>query len=252
MSAGLFSLRGRVVVVTGGLGQLGRQFTAALTGAGARRRRARPARRGDDGTPTRTAVATCKPMSPIAGRSSVRWRGSKRTGGCRTSSSTTPRSTRRPMPRPRRTGRSRLSAWTSWDRVHGRQRHRACSSAARSSAAAMADAGRGSIVNIARSTVWSRPTSVSTSIRRRPGETFFKPVAYSASKSALLNLTRYLATYWAARGVRVNTLTFAGVFNDQERDSSRATPARCRSGAWRAPTSTTAPSSFSCPMRRPT
>ena len=45
VSAGLFSLRDRVVVVTGGLGQLGRQFTAALLGSRRPRRRARPAGR---------------------------------------------------------------------------------------------------------------------------------------------------------------------------------------------------------------
>ena len=54
--------------------------------------------------------------------------------------------------------------------------------------------------------------------RRKKGEDFYKPVAYSASKSGLINLTKYLAVYWAKDNVTVNTLTIAGVFNNQDQD----------------------------------
>jgi NAD(P)-dependent dehydrogenase (short-subunit alcohol dehydrogenase family) len=81
--------------------------------------------------------------------------------------------------------------------------------------AAMADAGRGSIVNVSSVYGLLSPQQDLYEFRRRAGETFFKPVAYSVSKSALLNLTRYLATYWAKSGVRVNTLTLGGIFDEQ-------------------------------------
>jgi NAD(P)-dependent dehydrogenase (short-subunit alcohol dehydrogenase family) len=81
--------------------------------------------------------------------------------------------------------------------------------------ARMAKAGRGSIVNISSIYGMLSPVQDVYDFRRKDGETFFKPVAYSVSKSALYNLTRYLATYWAKSGVRVNTLTLAGVWNDQ-------------------------------------
>ena len=88
--------------------------------------------------------------------------------------------------------------------------------------AAMAAAGVGSIVNIGSIYGVLSPDQALYQYRRDRGETFFKPVAYSVSKSALMNLTRYLAVYWGASGVRVNTLVFAGVFDGQDPEFLKA------------------------------
>lgn len=42
-----------------------------------------------------------------------------------------------------------------------------------------------------------------------------KPVTYSVVKTALLGLTRYLATYWTAHNIRVNAISPGGVFAGQ-------------------------------------
>ena len=42
-----------------------------------------------------------------------------------------------------------------------------------------------------------------------------KPATYSVIKTGLIGLTRYLATYWADKGVRVNALSPGGVYNNQ-------------------------------------
>jgi len=41
------------------------------------------------------------------------------------------------------------------------------------------------------------------------------PAVYAASKAAVVGLTRYLATYWADRGIRVNALAPGGVESGQ-------------------------------------
>jgi NAD(P)-dependent dehydrogenase (short-subunit alcohol dehydrogenase family) len=45
-----------------------------------------------------------------------------------------------------------------------------------------------------------------------------KPVTYPVIKTALLGLTRYLATYWHEAGVRCNALSPGGVFNGQSEE----------------------------------
>jgi NAD(P)-dependent dehydrogenase (short-subunit alcohol dehydrogenase family) len=81
---------------------------------------------------------------------------------------------------------------------------------------AMAKKKKGSIVNISSIYGVVSPDQSLYQYRRDRGEVFYKPVAYSASKSGIMNLTRYLAVYWAKHSVRVNTLTIAGVFNNQD------------------------------------
>lgn len=81
--------------------------------------------------------------------------------------------------------------------------------------AAMAARGKGSIVNIG-----SLYASVSPDARMYDhipvDPPFLKPAAYGASKAALVNLTRYFATHWAGRGVRVNCLSPGGVAGGQD------------------------------------
>jgi NAD(P)-dependent dehydrogenase (short-subunit alcohol dehydrogenase family) len=82
----------------------------------------------------------------------------------------------------------------------------------------MSKNNRGSIINISSIYGVVSPDQSLYEYRRKRGEVFFKPIAYAASKSALLNLTRYLAVYWAKTNVRVNTLVISGVYNGQEEE----------------------------------
>jgi len=80
----------------------------------------------------------------------------------------------------------------------------------------MAKRGKGIILNIASDLAVIGPDQ---RLYRQSGlpesEQPVKPVTYSVVKSGILGLTRYLATYWADAGVRVNAISPGGVYNGQ-------------------------------------
>jgi NAD(P)-dependent dehydrogenase (short-subunit alcohol dehydrogenase family) len=86
--------------------------------------------------------------------------------------------------------------------------------------AEMVKGRRGSIINIGSlyASVSPDPRFYSHIPQDPP---FLKPPAYGASKAALVNLTRYLATLWAPYGVRVNALSPGGVLGAQDEEFKR-------------------------------
>jgi NAD(P)-dependent dehydrogenase (short-subunit alcohol dehydrogenase family) len=83
----------------------------------------------------------------------------------------------------------------------------------------MARREKGVIVNVASDLAVIAPDQ---RLYRKPGlpedKQPVKPVTYSVVKTGLIGLTRYLATYWADSGVRVNAISPGGVYNNQPDD----------------------------------
>lgn len=214
-----FALGGRVVIVTGGLGQLGSSFARALVAAGARVAildvTDDPARAPALADVDRGSLLLCK--ADVTSRASleqalaaIRRRWDTPFGLINNAALDTP-----PDAPASENGPFENYPETSFDRVM-EVNVKGVVLCCQVFGGAMAEAGRGSIVNIGSIYGVLSPDQALYEFRRKRGETFFKPVAYSVSKSALYNLTRYLAVYWGGKSVRVNTLTFAGVFNNQD------------------------------------
>lgn len=83
--------------------------------------------------------------------------------------------------------------------------------------AAMAERREGVIVNISSEYGLIAPDQRLYRVDgRQEHEQPVKPVSYTVAKAGLHGLTIYLATYWATSGIRVNTITLGGVENGQD------------------------------------
>jgi NAD(P)-dependent dehydrogenase (short-subunit alcohol dehydrogenase family) len=96
--------------------------------------------------------------------------------------------------------------------------------------ARMAMRGRGSIIQTASIYGVVGPDQRIYEGSEYLGRPINTPPVYSASKAGLIGLTRYLATYWGHCGVRVNALTPGGVSSGQNETFDRRYSARVPMG----------------------
>jgi len=219
MQNNMFSLSGRVVVVTGGMGQLGRQFSLALLDHGAI-----PAvvdlrvnqMAVDEHFGERAAQAVFV-EADVTRRGSLEAALQEICAKVGTPYALVNNAALDSPPGAPDSENGPFESYpeSSWDRVM-EVNLKGTFLACQVFGGAMACAGRGSIINIASIYGVVSPDQRIYEYRRKTGGTFFKPSAYAASKSGIINFTKYLATYWAPKGVRVNCLTFAGVYNKQD------------------------------------
>jgi NAD(P)-dependent dehydrogenase (short-subunit alcohol dehydrogenase family) len=234
MISNLFNVHDKVVVITGGLGQLGRQFTAALSVAGARVA-IFDVRYGQQNYDEIFAgqnfnlenilvvnadVTSRRSLEAALGEVNAKW-------GAPHALINNAALDSPPHAPAEENGPFERYPETSWDKVM-QVNVKGVFLASQVVGGQMADAGRGSVINISSIYGMVSPDQRIYEYRRsrQAGMEFFKPAAYAVSKSAMLNLTRYLATYWAGKNVRVNTLTLAGVFNHQDDEFLRGYCAR--------------------------
>lgn len=220
-SDALFSVEGRTIVLTGGYGKLGRVFAEGLlehgatvvvierAGAAALIAEVFPDQAASNRLLVVEADVTRRESLETA-LETIRARGLEPDGLINNAAIDSP-----PDSPPEENGPFENYPEASWNRVFD-VNTKGVFLCCQVFGAAMARRKSGSIINIGSIYGVVSPDQALYQYRRDRGEVFFKPVAYSASKSALYNLTRYLAVYWGPKNVRTNIITFAGVFGSQD------------------------------------
>lgn len=219
----LFSLKGEVAIVTGGLGQLGSQYVRVLADAGAN------VALFDIGTKVHPNVA---PLLDGGGASlhvvDITKQGDVKRGytevvekfGAPTILVNNAGIDAPPSAPPSNTGPFEDYPEEIWDAVIDSHLKGALFMSQEFIRTIRGTEKNGSIINVSSTYGVVAPDQSIYEFNRKEGREFFKPIAYSVAKSGVLNLTRWLAEYCRARGVpvRVNTLVPGGVFNNQPKE----------------------------------
>jgi NAD(P)-dependent dehydrogenase (short-subunit alcohol dehydrogenase family)/predicted dehydrogenase len=219
----LFNLSGRVAVLTGGAGMLGRQYTRTLLIAGARVLIAdrdgdaaeREADRavadvGGEAVGLEVDVARPEHVAAMIDATLSRW---GRLDVLINNAAIDPKTDRQADHALSNTFEDfPLALWQHSLDVNLTGTFLCAQAAGR----VMVRAGRGVIVNVSSTYGLVAPDQ---RLYQRDGEEEqhqFKPASYAATKAAVAHLTRYLAAYWGPSGIRVNTLTPHGIFNGHD------------------------------------
>ncbi|MCI0537720.1 MAG: SDR family oxidoreductase [Verrucomicrobiales bacterium] len=215
----LFDLTGRVSVITGAAGLLGRQHAAAIYAFGGIPVLADVDRNGAIRAARETGSRALGIRMDVTNPQSVQYAASdlvRRFGGIDILINNAARNPKvEAEKRGAALGRLEETSLRDWelDLAVGLTGAMLCS---RYFGERMAKRGRGVILNIASDLALIGPDQRLYRKRGIPeSEQPRKPVSYSVVKSGLIGLTRYLATYWASAGVRVNALCPGGVENGQ-------------------------------------
>ncbi len=238
----MFDLSGRVAVLTGGAGLLGRQFTRTLLGAGASVvvadldeqqavEAARKASAENGGETLGVGVDVSRPdvVERLAAKVKARWGRIDILINC---AAIDPKFDVAVAHQQANTFENYpLEPWRKSLDVNLTGVFLCCQIVGRE----MVAARRGVVVNIASTYGIVAPDQ---RLYQRDGEetqTLFKPAAYAVTKAGVAHLSRYLATYWAPHNIRVNTLTPHGVFNAQDEQFLRRYAERCPMGRMARP-----------------
>jgi NAD(P)-dependent dehydrogenase (short-subunit alcohol dehydrogenase family) len=200
-------LKGKVVVIVGGAGLLGRAFCAAVAGRGASvvvaDRDEAAAQRVANGVAGGHAMAAAVDIASIE---SVRLliRGVRDRHGCIDAVVNSA------YPRNKQYGRQ-VEDVTYQDFVENTSLNLAgCFLVAQQFAAYFREQGHGNIVNLA-----SIYGTLAPRFSVYEGTSMTMPVEYSAIKAGVIQLTRYFAQYYKAHGVRCNCLSPGGILDGQ-------------------------------------